>query len=349
LRVVEYTPDQFEALRRATNQIGSLSSLAHRPFVDYYYSGNNWCRLHLVLADDGSVVATLGIDRMTFQNSSRAFTIGFGSNFNSRLPGSGGYLWTKWMRSCPYVLVFGGSEDTHRIVRSQKWTYFCGVKIYVLNRNYDPYPGESWWRALAKSVLRRTARSKVSKYARLISPQAIEGLSVSEESAYTGDLLPRRSPFSFRFASSLEYLEWRYNMKLSFVRYRLFRILMSGTSIGYVILNASPDKIIVAQCDGEDPAALAHGVLLSILKVGGDDDQPRTVLLSSSHPTMQNIYERFGFRAEPEERPFAIGSALGAIDLAADTSNWLINFDWGDNGLRVPFLDQTSSASDTQQ
>jgi hypothetical protein len=342
LRIVEYIPEQFEILRRAANQIGPKSSLAHRAFVDYYYTGNEWCHLDLVLGDDGCVVGTFGTDRMTFQAFSREMTFGLGSNFHSRLPGSGGYLWMKWLKSFPYVFVFGGSEDTHRICRSQGWTYFSGVKIYLLNKPYEPLPGEAWWRKLAKSVLRRTARSKLAKFTGRISSQAFQGLTIREENAYTEDLLPRHSPFTFRFSPSVEYLAWRYNTTLSFVRYRLFRILQRGAGIGYVILNESPDRIIVAQCDGKDPAALARGVLLSILEVGHKDTKPRAVLLSSSHAIMQKIYEQFGFRAEPEERPFAIKSSRGSLDLGTDTSNWLINFDWGDNGLRVPFLNQLS-------
>lgn len=74
-------------------------------------------------------------------------------------------------------------------------------------------------------------------------------------------MLPGHSPFTFRFAPRVEYLNWRYNLSLSFVRYRLFRILAGARSIGYIIL-------------------------------------------------------------------------------ASGTSNWLINYDWSDNGFQAPFLDQ---------
>lgn len=345
MRLVDYSPQYFEALRNVSARVGLNSSLTHRPFVDYYYADNEWCKLHLLLASDDTVISMLGVDHMRFAYASREFTIGFGSNFYSLQPGAGTYLFFYWLKSCPIGLVFGGSDETHRILRKQGWTYFIGIKSYVLNKPYQPYPGDSWLKASAKTVLSHTRRARNSKYASRIPPEVLADISVSEEQAYTDDLLPRQSPFMLRFAPSLQYLRWRYNTALSFVCYRLFRVLSRGKTIGYVILNESPKQVIVAHCDGEDAAALAYGVLLSILQITTGDKEARTVSLISSHAIMQQIYERFGFRAERTGRPFALGTLGPPIDLVSDTSNWLINFDWGDNGLRAPFRDQSRASS----
>jgi hypothetical protein len=156
-------------------------------------------------------------------------------------------------------------------------------------------------------------------------------------------LLPRRSPFIFRFAPTVEYLDWRYNLSLTFVRYRLFRILGRGGTIGYVILNEAQNHIMVAQCDGEDATALAHGILMAVVEASRKDERPRTVFLSCCHTEMQRVFEQFGFRMElwGSELPFAFRTVPPQLDVsAAGTAQWLVNYDWCDNGLQAPFLDQ---------
>jgi hypothetical protein len=147
-------------------------------------------------------------------------------------------------------------------------------------------------------------------------------------------MLPRHSPFEFRFDPDAAYLTWRYNTQLAFARYRLFRILASGKTAGYVVLQDRPDKLLVSHCDADDPEVLAWAVGLSILKVCGSDRSPRTVMLTCCNPAMQEIYRSFGFSFD-SSHSFALGSLRRGVGLPAntDTSNWLINFDWGDNGL----------------
>src|SRR5205807_9440999 len=144
---------------------------------------------------------------------------------------------------------------------------------FLLNRSYPAYPGEARWRRAAK-WLREHWRHRLSRYASRLPPGAA-AISVREEQAYTEDLLPQASPFAFRFAPPLDYLAWRYHTALSFVRYRLFRILQGATTLGHVILNEAPDRLLVAQCDGADAATLAHGVLRSIPEASRADRQPR--------------------------------------------------------------------------
>jgi hypothetical protein len=321
-----------------------LTGLVHRPFVDYYYATRAWCKLYLLVGEDDTVLGTIGIDLLRFEYTSEGVTremvFGQASNYYALRRGVGGYLFMQWMKSCPHGIEFGGSDDAHKVIRSQKWMYCPGIKSYVLNKPYTVYPGEASWRIAAKWIMRHVRRRNIPRYTSRIPPEAMAGISIREESVYSEDLLPKRSPFKFRFAPTREYLSWRYNTGLSFKRYRLFRLLAWGTTAGYVIINEMPDELVVAQCDGEDPVVLAYGVLLSLLTVAKDDERPRSVWLTSAHPSMQQVYEQFGFRAERGNIRFALGSLRHKIDLPLDTSNWLISYDWGDNYLTRPFLDE---------
>lgn len=322
-------------------------SLCHQPFVDHYYATNDACKLYMALDGDGQIGATIGVDQMRFEYESRPLVLGFGTNFHSLHPGSGGYLFMKWLRDCEVGLAFGGTADTHRILNQQNWTYFQGVNTYFLNLGYAEEPGEPVWRIAAKWMLRNfTRKVDVGKRTTEIAREAEGKISVHEESDYSEDLLPVRSPFTFRFAPPLGYLRWRYDTRLSFVRYRLFRILEAGSTAGYVILNDAPERLLVAQCDGNGPRTLAYGVLLSLAEVFREAQRPREVLLTASHRDMQAVYLRHGFVTRDSwNRPFALGLQRSKIDITPDTSTWLINYDWGDNGLRAPFLDQRRRAT----
>jgi len=343
-QLVQYTPEHFGLLRRAAEQVAQATSLLHRPFVDHYYTASEWCSLHLFLADDGTVAGTVGVERMPLACGDDALTVGFGSSFYTLQPGAGGYLFMQWLKTCPAGLVFGGSADTHRILRQQQWTYYPGVKLYHLNQAYEPRPGEPVWRRLARRAVLAARRTSLAECAARLPAEAAR-LAVVEERAYTDDLLPDRSPFSLRFAPGVDYLRWRYGLDLPFVRYRLFRILDGDATAGYVVLNDRPDRLVVTHADGTDPTTLACGVLLSLVDASRDDERPRAATLACSHPAMQQVYERSRFRAAAAERPFALGSLRGKIAVPADTSGWLVNLGWGDNDLRAPFLDPPAEGS----
>lgn len=293
----------------------------------------------MLLGKDGEVVAVLGLDRLRFECSDRELTLGATSNFYTLEAGAGGYLFMYWLRKYGGGLVFGASADMERILLKQNWTRIR-AKGYYLNPPYEVWPNDAWWRVLAKGVLRYAHRTQVSRQLARIPPDSIAKISVSEEHDFVGDWLPRRSPFGFRFAPPLDYLRWRYKPGLSFVHYRLFRVVARGCTMGYVVINDSEKQIMVAQCDAEDPQTLAYGVLLSILEVTRYDRKPRTVFLISTHHEMQKIYEQIGFRGVEMGGRLWVGSLGGPLDLPADTSNWLLNYDWGDNGMVAPFPDQ---------
>lgn len=332
MRLLTYSPQHFEAVRTFAIRAG-VPILAHRPFVDYYYAARDSCKLYLFMENDHSVIGTLGIELLRFEYCGQEIIAGVGTNYHVSRSGAGGYLFLHWMKTCPFSLEFGGSEDVHRIISQQRWKYFKGIKTYVLSSDYPVNPGNTWLHAAAKWVLRRARRRNVREYSSRIAREALTSISVREERGYTQDLLTWKSPFVFRLAPSIDYLEWRYNLALPFVRYRLFRVLTQGRTLGYVVLSDFPNRIVVAQCDGDDPWGLAYGALLSLLEVARDDQKPRTVLLNCSHVQMQPVYEQFGFRTGSKDFPFALGSLRQKIDISCDTSRWLVNFDWGDHGL----------------
>jgi hypothetical protein len=343
--IVVYTPKLFEDLKGMVSQVPGPMNLTHRPFVDYYYATRESCKLYLYYSDSGKIIGTLGRELVRFEYDSREFTLRIGSNWYSRQRGVGGELSQYSAQSNPDStgVMFSGSQDTLAILRHQDWIFMAGIRGYVLNNPFHLYPGESKWRSAAKWLLRRMTRSRISSFARHIPSHISAKIRVREEGSYTPDLLPSRTPFRFRFAPTAEYLSWRYNLSLPFIRYRMFRVISCGATAGYVILSDSPEKIIISQCDGEDATALAYGVLLSILEAGRADQAPRTVFLACCHPEMERTFQEFGFRQQgSRDLPFAFRTRPPHVDLSRETSDWLVNFDWGDNGVRPPFRDQGS-------
>ena len=133
MRIVEYTPDRFESLRRAAERMAPGMSLHHRPFVDYYFTTRDWCKLYLLLSDDESIAATMGWERMRFEYEGRELILAFGSSFWSLQKGAGGYLFMQWLKDCPIGLTFNGTAYTQHIMKHLKWTYFEGIRDFHLN------------------------------------------------------------------------------------------------------------------------------------------------------------------------------------------------------------------------
>lgn len=345
MNIATYEPHDHERLRPIADRLGRDVALSHAPFVNHFYATRDSSRLHLFTLADGTIGGTLGLESLRFEHLGRELTIGSPTNFYGFHPGAGGYLFLHWMKSFKIGMVFGGSADTHRILQQQRWTYYPGMKTYLLNRAYSAQPGDAFWKSAARWALEQ-GRSRLQRFENRFRRAAPRDLSVCEEQSYGDDLLPRRSPFTFRFAPRVDYLAWRYDTRLCHVRYRLFRIRRGNAPAGYVILNDQPTRIVVAHCDGEDAADLAYGIALSVAEAARADRAPREVMLTSCHPEMQAIFKALGFRAARQERPFALGS-LRHRDLLPppDASGWLINFDIADNGLRPPFLNQQTAAT----
>jgi hypothetical protein len=150
---------------------------------------------------------------------------------------------------------------------------------------------------------------------------------------FSAEIMIQTSPFTLRFHPPLEYLQWRYNPRLSYVRYRIFQVLRSGQSCGYCVLNDGPNELMVVYADGNDPELLAAGILKAIFLVGEESDKHRKAVLASSHPGMQALFTESGFHRTEENYPFAAGAVRGSRNLG-DPNTWLINIGMGDNDLR---------------
>jgi hypothetical protein len=342
-RLVRYTADCFDRLRVFAGQLDHEVSLVHKPFVDHYYTNNQWCDLYLLLDKAETIVGTVGIERMPFVINDRAFTLGNGSNFFvlSKGIGHGKRLFTKWLECCDCGVVFGGTEDTLRILRKQQWDFFTGARVYHLNESVKAHSDEPGWRTAARKL--RALATRTNIVARTERLPAIERLKLSAvaEREYSDEMQNFESSFDLRFVPSKDYLAWRYGAGLSFSRYRIFSLRIGGDQVvGLVILNETADSITVSHCDGIDPEIVAYGVLLSLSAVAREKRKNFHVRLAACHGEMLSIYTAFGFRPSFADRPLAIGALGNPPNIVADTSKWLINFDWGDNCLRVPFLDQ---------
>jgi hypothetical protein len=341
MTIVEYTPDQWADLQVAVAQMKGKINLSHRPFVDYYYATRSFAKLYLYRDDDGRVLGTIGRELLPFVYKDRAFTLRLGSNWYSLRPGIGRELlrFTWQMNPDSIGASFGGSDDTVSIAHHYDWIFIAGIKAYAKNLHTLTHPGEPGWR----SKLRKTRGMIRERFSSVVAGReaASHGeVAIQEEREFSPGLLPRSSPFTFRFAPSLEHLAWRYNTSLSFVRYRLFRITARGTSVGYVILNVSPERILVAQCDGEDPEALAHGILLAVNELEREK-AGRAVYLTSCVPRMHPIFESGRLKVQSNAAlPLIIRREQWPYEESPDCSAWLVNYDWGDKGLRSPFLDE---------
>lgn len=280
---------------------------------------------------------------MRFEWNGTELPVAFGANFHALRPGTGGLLYLHWTRSAPVGLVFGGSLDAHRIYREQKWVYFSGARVLMLNPEPLQRPGDALWRRVARQLRARIQRKPIGRYGTRL-PDAVRAVTVREEHAWGEELLPRRSPFALRYAPPLDELSWRYALDLPHVRYRLFRVLRAGTACGYVVIQDRPERLLVAHADGDDPEALAGGIVRAVLAVAGDDRHARSVVLASTCPAMRGVFLDVGFRVR-SERPLAMRAFRPSQALPADPSTWLVNFDWGDNGLRTPFLDQLAASA----
>lgn len=345
MAIVEYTPELFEDLQEMVARVPRNMNLAHRPFVDYFYATNECCKLYLFLSDSGRVLGTFGRQLLHFEHRGHAITVRIGSNWFSCEPGVGGQLSQHAALANPntFAMTFMVSPQALRVLRHYHWVSIPGVTGYFLN-GCSLRPWDSWWKVAANSIARQLGGRKIESLTAQIPPEARARITICEEHSYSSDLLPQRSPFRFRFVPTVEFLNWRYHLSLSFVRYRLFRVIVAGATIGYVVLNESPQQIIVAQCDGEDATVLAFGILMAISQIGGEDQRPRTVFLSCCHSEMRKVFDASGLsRWLRGNLPFGFRALPPDLDLSAGISNWLVNYDWSDNGLQAPFLDQNAA------
>ncbi len=342
MKIIEYSPEHFRMLKTAAENFSLKTALVHKPFVDFYYFGNKWCKLYIAL-DNDRIAAVLGIERLKFINEDREVFLGFGTNFHSVEHGAGGVLFMRWMKECQFSLVFGGTEDTHKILRQKKWRYFEGIKTFSLNRKYEIYSSDGIVKSAAKKMLNLKTglmNSFKSNLNSFIPAEYLNSLKIEEEKTFKDDMLVKKSAFKFRLSPDIEYIRWRYNPELKIVKYRIFRILYGGVSRGAIIINDNPDFIMQAYSDADDTNILSYAMIKCIAQIEGEKTKRREIILTLSNPDMKQIFKNFGFEESVKDGQFALGSIKAQNTIFPETTQWLINYDIGDNGLRVPFLDQ---------
>lgn len=340
MEFIRYDPSQHDILLTKRDMPDFPAALTHKDFVNWYYGGSDHCHLYLFM-DKGELAGTIGVDFMDFMYENRPMRVAAANNNVAFLPGIGGLQFLYWLKSAPYTLVFGGSQDTHDIMRQNKWRYFPPVPLWYANKRFlmdqAPFSPRTWAKRVLSAVL---PTIKLARHKQKLATQDGATLSVREEHTFQEEMRPATSPFRFRFAPSLDYMRWRYATHLTFIRYRLFRILHGEKTIGHVVLKDTPEQVMVSQCDGVDASHLACGILLALAEITEQDQTPRELFLCSTHPTMQRLFQRFGFRNWRQTRPFVMGALRTPLDMANDMQAWLVNFDWNDNGLRHPFLSE---------
>ncbi|MBF0183208.1 MAG: hypothetical protein HQM06_02300 [Magnetococcales bacterium] len=342
MEFIRYTPCHYDLLLQRRQEPHFPAALLQQNFVDWYYTGTEGSSLFLFV-DKGEVAGLIGVECLSFAYEGQAMQVAASNNHVAFMPGIGGLQLLYWMKMAPYTLVFGGSAATHAILRQYRWHFFPPVPLLLANRRGQASGSSFAWRNRLKGVLARCLPEvRLARSRAAIRREGGGALQVSEESSLQPDMLPTVSPFRLRLAPSLDYLRWRYDPRLSFVRYRLFRIADDRQTIGYVILKESPEQILVSQCDGDNALQLACGVLLALAEVTERDLQPREMVLSCCHALMQGVFLRHGFYSSLHRRPFVMGSAREPLRIEHNTRQWLINFDWNDNGLRPPFLHEAS-------
>jgi hypothetical protein len=341
LKIVEYQAGDHQTLQQVCEQLPPVHGLRYADFVDHYYAASTNCRLYLMRDDADRCIGCVGVEKMPFDTPSGRVTVGFGSNYHAFESGAGGILFLHWVRQCGLGLNFGGSPDAHKIIDHQKWTRYAGIETLHLNAAYAQSPGDAFWKRTAKTLLAASPlRTNIELRAAAVLSEARSRIEVIPESQATPDLLDFESPFDVRFAPDADYLNWRYATNLSFAKYHLLRIVADGTTAGYVVLNEQPNRVLIAHCDAASPEILAHGIIASLGTVCSGRLSGTGVVATTSHPVVKQTLLNFGFKPRRHSRGLAIGGLGKQPPFPEDTSNWLINEDWGDNGLRAPFLNQ---------
>lgn len=341
MKIVRYTPPQFDHLQKQVTQLQAGYALRHRGFVDGYYASSDFCQLNMVLDDAGEVAAIQGIEWMPFEDQGRKLTLGFGSNYYAFRAGAGAYLSLSWLRSCDAGLIFGCSRHMKALITKAGWRFFAGVKNLRLNRRFASDPRDGALRGLAKKLVNRAPFGQPLSSLPDRLPRFMRGADVAEVDAVTEDLLDFQSAYGFRFAPGREYLDWRYGPGVPYARYRTFRVARNGRHVGYAVLLDNDAQLVVAHADGSEPTTLAAGIVKAIATIARGGRDLREVLVSSAHPAMQQVFADVGFAHQPKwDSPLALGGLKGGFDVATPVADWMVNYGWGDNALRPPFIDK---------
>jgi len=342
MQITSYKSGDHTTLSRLCTELPSYHNLCYPDFVDYYYGSTDWCKLWMMQDDSERVFGVVGVEKMPFSTPAGDVELGFGSNFYAFQSGAGAFLFLHWARECDFGIQFGGSEDARRLVDHQKWTRLTGIQTLQMNAAWAEPPGEANWRRAAKLLLRHIPlRTRVDSRAREMLRQGGLPIEAVPETCFTSDMRVKESAYDVRFNPGVDYLNWRYATDLEFVRYHVFRLVLNGQTCGSVVLNEQPHRVLVSHADASDPWVLSQGIFAALARVCTGRMRGCGVMAVSSCPVIQSALTQAGFSVRSKGRDIAIGGPRKQPGFTTDTSQWLINFDWGDNGLRAPFLGQS--------
>lgn len=329
------------ALHELAALLPEYHSLRYPDFVDHYYGASESCRLFLLRDDSGRILSCAGVEKLPLSTPDGPKTLAIGTNYHAFQPGAGAFLFLHWFRSGDLGALYGGSPDARNLVLNQKafaLAELAGLKTLQTNHAYADSPSESTWRRVAKSLLRHSPfRTRVDERSRRMLERGPVRIEAVPESRFSSDMLLPASGFAVRLNPSCEWLNWRYATDLSFVKYRLFRIVADQQPAGFVVLNEQPHRVLVAQADGPDAWTLSQGICAALAQSCRQSRRRTGVLLTSSQPAVLTAFREFGFQEHRGGRVLALG-ARRLPAWASNGSQWLIHEDWGDNGLRPPFL-----------
>jgi uncharacterized protein GlcG (DUF336 family) len=344
LKIVKYAPAMFDRIFEQVSELHPDYPLRFRGFVDAYYASSKFCQLNVALDEHGAVAGLQGVEWMPFEDQGKQLKLGFGSNFHAFRPGAGAYLLMSSLRSCNAGLIFGGSPDMNNMITKAGWRYFTGIKNMLVNRRISPDPKDGALKGLVKTFVKHAPfRQALTSLADRL-PRCVRGVTAAEVASITDDLLDFKSAFGFRFAPDRAYLAWRYGPEVPYLRHRTFRVARNGRHVGYAVLLAKDEQVVVAHADGSEPVALAAGIVKAISAIAQGTRDFREVVLTSAHPAMQQMFENVGFVNKPKwDRPFALGGLKGGFDVVTPVSQWMVNFGWGDNALRPPFVEKPAA------
>jgi hypothetical protein len=279
---------------------------------------------------------------MPFRIGERQLKVACLSSFYAFRPGFGFYAFAACMQGCDAGLLLGGTEQARGFAARSKWS-LEQIRAFSINNRHSEIGGgllRVWFKKLANRLSQRSPLGSL----RGNLPGDLKGIRVAERAAYEASLLEFTSAFHFRFDPDITHLAWRYALDLPFMRYRLFQAYSGTTYIGYVILQDTPQGLLVAQADGIEPRLTAAAVVHAISAIAKSEVDGRQVILLTSHTAMRDVYESVGFRHRPGvDKPMALGTAKGPVNIPIPSSGWLVNYDWGDRGLTRPFLDEAGS------
>ncbi len=337
MKVVEYAPEHAHRLSLALRKADGGRLLCSDSFLRHYYLGHRSSRLQLLLADDGDVLATLGLGKIPIRAGDRVYEVTFGTNTYSLKPGAFSFLLLHWMKTFELGVLMPGTANLNAMLAKQpRWLPIPGLKTYWLNWDYPTRIGDPTWKKFSKPLARLLTRINPATFTeRIAREEKGIGLAVEEANVFTEDMIKRSGTFTLRLDPGMEYLNWRFCTALDYSRYRIFRILKRDVTRGYLVLGDWPNCLVVSHCDGDDPEELGLGILLAISSANRGTNRYRRVLLTSMHSVMSLLFQRFGFRAKKSDTPFYM-AAFGdnPIPFKVD-ANWLVNMGWGDSDLIV--------------